>query len=325
MEQEDEFVEESIECLADIPSERLDQFCARVSGETRSFMQRLIAEGDVQVNGRPAKANTRLKVGDDVRIRLRPPALCAFAPENIPLDIVYQDSAIAVINKPQGMVVHPAPGNYSGTLVNALLFHLKDLSGVGGEMRPGIIHRIDKMTSGLIVVAKSDAAHNCLAAQMKRHAMARTYLALVEGNIREDAGIVEAPIGRSPKDRKRMAIVPTGRQAVTHWRVLRRYGSFTLIEAKLETGRTHQIRVHMASLKHPLAGDTVYGPEKPKLGLAGQALHAARLTLQHPETGAAMRFSAPLPMWYAAALQKAGETEPDLAAMIDKLLDGENV
>lgn len=297
--------------------ERLDVFAAGITGETRSFVQRLIQDGAVTVNGSPCRANTRLKVGDSVEIRIAAPAVTALVPENIPLNIVYEDADIAVIDKPKGMVVHPAPGNESGTLVNAVMYHIKDLSGIGGELRPGIVHRIDKLTSGLLVIAKNDFAHRSLAEQMKVHAAERIYLAIVNGNIKEDSGTVDAPIGRHPTDRKRMAVVRDGREAVTHWRVLERYGDHTLIAARLRTGRTHQIRVHMAYSKHPVSGDTVYGPEKNRLGLEGQALHAARLFLTHPRSGERMEFRSQLPAYFESALRKAGrkETTPVEAAL----------
>ena len=241
-------------------------------------------------------------------IAFRPPEEVDIVPQDIPIDIVYEDADIAVIDKPKGMVVHPAPGNPNGTLVNALMYHLEGLSGIGGEIRPGIVHRIDKLTSGLVVVAKNDMAHTSLAAQMKDHSARRTYIAIVDGNIREDSGTVDAPIGRHPVDRKKMAVVQDGRNAVTHWRVLERYGAYTLIEARLETGRTHQIRVHMAYIKHPVSGDTIYGAAKPRLGLDGQALHAARLELTHPRTGERMVFSAKVPEYFRSALKKAGRT-----------------
>lgn len=286
--------------------QRADVAVSRLAGETRSCVQRMLLEGNVLVNGRPAKANQKLKAGDRVELSFPAPASSPLEPMNIPLSVIYEDADIAVIDKPKGMVVHPAPGHRSGTLVNAALYQIKDLSGVGGEIRPGIVHRIDKMTSGLLVIAKNDAAHRALAEQMKEHRAARIYLALVEGNLREEQGAVDAPIGRHPTDRKRMAVVREGRRAVTRWRVLARFGAYTLVEASLETGRTHQIRVHMAFLKHPVAGDTVYGPQKPKLGLCGQALHARVLELIHPHTGERMRFVSPVPEYFLAALRKAG-------------------
>ena len=303
--------EEQIILIVEEAGERLDVFCAREVDMTRSSVQRMIAEGAILLNGNSAKANQKLKTKDKVTVLLRPAAEVDIAPENIPIDIVYEDSDIAVIDKPKGMVVHPAPGNPNGTLVNALMYHLSGLSGIGGELRPGIVHRIDKLTSGLIVVAKNDMAHTSLAAQLKEHSARRTYIAIVDGNIKEDCGTVDAPIGRHPVDRKRMAVVKDGREAVTHWRVLERYGAYTLIEARLETGRTHQIRVHMAHIKHPVAGDVVYGSAKPRLGLDGQALHAARLELTHPATGERMTFKAKVPEYFASALKKAGRNEAE--------------
>ncbi len=298
--------------VADTPGERLDVFLSRVSGESRARIQRLIQEDAVLVAGKIQKANYKLRAGEDVLLRMDPPELLDVAPEPIPIDIVYQDSDICVVNKAQGMVVHPAPGNESGTLVNALLYAITDLSGIGGVLRPGIVHRIDKMTSGLLVIAKNDLAHTDLSAQIKAHSARRNYLAIVEGNLKDDTGTIDAPIGRHPVDRKRMAVVKNGREAVTHWRVLARMGQFTLIKASLETGRTHQIRVHMAHSKHPVAGDSVYGPAKPKLALTGQALHAYELMLKHPRTGEQMRFFAPPPDWFVQALRRAGcPEEPD--------------
>ena len=289
-------------------------FLSRVSGESRARIQRLIQEEAVSVSGKLRKANYKLQMGETVLLRMEPPELLDVVAEAIPIDIVYQDSDICVVNKPQGMVVHPAPGNESGTLVNALLYAITDLSGIGGVLRPGIVHRIDKMTSGLLVIAKNDLAHTSLCAQIKEHSARRNYLAIVEGNLKEDAGTIDAPIGRHPVDRKRMAVIKNGREAVTHWRVLERMGQFTLLKASLETGRTHQIRVHMAHSKHPVAGDAVYGPAKPKLGLDGQALHAYELMLRHPRSGEQMRFFAPPPDWFVQALRRAGCMEqPDWA------------
>ena len=297
---------EPIEVFADISGERLDVFLSRITGETRSLMKKRLDAGDVLLNSKPAKANSRLKAGDRIELFIQPPRATELCPENIPLDIVYEDADIAVIDKPKGMVVHPAPGNPSGTLVNAIMFHIKDLSGIGGELRPGIVHRIDKMTSGLLVVAKNDFSHNVLSKQIKEHTAKRTYIAIVEGNIKEDRGTLNAPIGRHHTNRKKMAVVNDGREAVTHWSVLRRFGDFTLIRVQLETGRTHQIRVHMAYIKHPVAGDIIYGPDKPKLGLDGQALHAVELELIHPRTGETMRFFSPVPKYFLSALARIG-------------------
>lgn len=285
---------------------RADVFLAAALDISRSAASRLLRDGLVRCCGKPLKPGQSLAPGMRLCVALPAPAPLAAPARDIPLEIVYQDADIAVINKPQGMVVHPAPGHLEDTLVNAALHHIQDLSGVGGALRPGIVHRIDKMTSGLLVVAKHDAAHQSLARQLKDHAMQRTYLALVEGNLKEDAGTVDAAIARHRRDRKRMAVDPEGRSAVTHWRVLARFGAYTLLEVRLETGRTHQIRVHMASIRHPVAGDVVYGPKSNRLNLLGQALHALRLQLVHPGTGREMSFYAPPPSSFLAALNKAG-------------------
>ena len=284
---------------------RLDVFAAQATGETRSFAQRMIENGDVLVNGKAGKANTKLKPGDAIEIAVLPPKEVEIIPENIPIDIVYEDEDIIVVNKEKGMVVHIAPGHESGTLVNALMYHVKDLSGIGGELRPGIVHRIDKLTSGLIVVAKNDAAHRSLSEQIKEHSAKRTYIAIVDGNIKTDSGTVDVAIGRDVKDRKKMAPVneSMGRSAVTHYTVLRRYGEYTLLKLDLETGRTHQIRVHMSYIKHPVTGDIVYGRKKcPIPSLDGQALHAYRLELTHPRTNERMVFEAEEPEWFKKAL-----------------------
>ena len=283
---------------------RLDSYVASATELSRNAVQRLIAEGSVLLNGRETLSKAKLREGDEISVAPPPPALTDILPQDIPLDIVYQDEDIAVINKPKGMVVHPAAGNPDGTLVNAIMYHIKDLSGVGGELRPGIVHRIDRMTSGLLVVAKNDAAHNFLSDQLKTHSVSRVYYALVEGNIREDGGTVDAPIARSRNDRKKMAVDPGGRSAVTHWRVLERFGDTTLLRVELETGRTHQIRVHMAYIKHPIVGDEVYGRGRNRLGIVGQALHAGELRLTHPRTRETMVFTAPLPEEFEGALEK---------------------
>lgn len=287
-------------------SMRLDAFLAAETELSRARAQKLIAEGCVLLNGKAARASAQLAEGDSVRLRIPEPVETAALPEAIPLSIVYEDAELLVVDKPQGMVVHPAPGHASGTLVNALLYHVRDLSGVGGELRPGIVHRIDRMTSGLLVVAKNDASHQALAAQFKTHAAGRSYLALVSGNLREDAGEVRAPIGRHPTDRKRMAVCAGGREAETHWNVILRFGQYTLVRAVLATGRTHQIRVHMAYIKHPLAGDGVYGAPANALGLAGQALHGYRLFFTHPTTGEGRTFYSPLPPYFTQALARLG-------------------
>lgn len=283
---------------------RLDAFVAENTDYTRSAAQRLIDSGAVLVDGVQKKTKYAVRAGETVTVDPPEPEPVELEEEDIPLDIVYQDADIAVINKPVGMVVHPAAGNPSGTLVNAIMFHIKDLSGIGGEMRPGIVHRIDKNTSGLIVIAKNDEAHNFLSDELKTHSVSRVYCALAEGNFKEDCGTVDAPIARHRTDRKRMAVVMGGRNAITHWRVEERFGTKTLLRVELETGRTHQIRVHLAHIGHPLVGDDVYGGGKNDLGFKGQALHAAELRLTHPRTGEKMTFHAPLPEVFQKALEK---------------------
>jgi 23S rRNA pseudouridine1911/1915/1917 synthase len=292
--------------------DRLDRFLADVLSVTRSAVERLLDEGAVGVTGGSAVKNYRLRGGECITVEIADPVPAEAQPENIPLDIVYEDADIIVINKPQGMVVHPAAGNPCGTLVNALLYHCGDsLSGVGGVARPGIVHRIDKDTSGLLVVAKNDASHNALAEQLKTHTVSRVYHAIAIGNIKSDEGTVNKKIARHPVDRKRMAITVKageGREAITHYRVLERFGSFTHVECRLETGRTHQIRVHLASLGHPLLGDPVYGGDgtrfqaQHKAFFAGQCLHAGELRLIHPRTGEEMHFEAPLPQNFDTVL-----------------------
>ena len=284
---------------------RLDAFLSADGALTRSQAARLIAEGRVCVNGKPAAKSARLSGGETVTVdvpQLRETALPA---QDIPLDVVYEDDDVIVVNKPTGLVVHPAPGHPDGTLVNALLHHCGDsLSGIGGEKRPGIVHRIDRDTSGLIIAAKNDAAHLALSAQLKDHSLSRTYECLVTGNMKQDSGTVDAPIGRSSADRKKMAVVPTGRRAVTHWEVVARYPGVTHLRCRLETGRTHQIRVHMAYIGHPILGDTVYGAKKPVHGLTGQCLHATGLRFVHPRTGEPVELHCPLPPEFTAMLQK---------------------
>ena len=292
---------------ADRDGERLDQFLSRsVEGLTRSAAQRLIEEGAVTCNGRAVKKNARTAVGDAVALTLPDPEPVDVLPQDIPLDVVYEDADVIVVNKPVGMVVHPAPGHPDGTLVNALLYHCKNsLSGINGALRPGIVHRIDRDTSGLIIAAKNDAAHLALAAQLQDHSLYRYYEAVCVGGLKEDSGTVDAPIGRHPVDRKKMAVDrKNGRRAVTHWSVLARYPGHTHIRCRLETGRTHQIRVHMASTGHPLLGDTVYGAKKPVPGLAGQCLHARRLSFVHPRTGERVTVECPLPGWFTGVLTK---------------------
>ena len=274
---------------------RLDVFAAEAADITRSRAGALIREGCVLVNGsQQAKAGCKLRAGDRVTVRIPKAEPASVEAEDIDLDILYQDADVAVVFKPSGMVVHPAAGNERGTLVNALLKHLDNLSGIGGEIRPGIVHRIDKDTSGLLLVAKNDRAHVSLSDQIRAHSVHRAYQAIVIGNLRDDEGFVDAPIGRHPTDRKRMAVVPGGREARTNWRVLERLRGATLIEARLTTGRTHQIRVHMASIGHPVLGDPVYGPKKSPYPVAGgQLLHAFQIGFVHPVTGEEMRFTAP--------------------------------
>lgn len=284
---------------------RLDAFLSADGALTRSQAARLIAEGRVRVNGKPAAKSARLSGGETVTVDVPQLRETALPPQNIPLDVVYEDDDVIVVNKPTGLVVHPAPGHPDGTLVNALLHHCGDsLSGIGGEKRPGIVHRIDRDTSGLIIAAKNDAAHLALSAQLKDHSLSRTYECLVTGNMKQDSGTVDAPIGRSSADRKKMAVVPTGRRAVTHWEVVARYPGVTHLRCRLETGRTHQIRVHMAYIGHPILGDTVYGAKKPVPGLTGQCLHATGLRFIHPRTGEPVELHCPLPPEFTAMLQK---------------------
>lgn len=284
---------------------RLDAFLSADGALTRSQAARLIAEGRVRVNGKPAAKSARLSGGETITVDVPQLRETALPPQDIPLDVVYEDDDVIVVNKPTGLVVHPAPGHPDGTLVNALLHHCGDsLSGIGGEKRPGIVHRIDRDTSGLIIAAKNDAAHLALSAQLKDHSLSRTYECLVTGNMKQDSGTVDAPIGRSSADRKKMAVVPTGRRAVTHWEVVARYPGVTHLRCRLETGRTHQIRVHMAYIGHPILGDTVYGAKKPVPGLTGQCLHAAGLRFVHPRTGEPVELHCPLPPEFTAMLQK---------------------
>ena len=287
-------------------NQRLDAFLASsLDGLTRSQATRLIESGEVAVNGRAVGKSYKLAGGEDIAVTLPEPEPVEAVPQDIPLDVVYEDADVIVVNKPSGMVVHPAPGHPDGTLVNALLYHCAGtLSGIGGALRPGIVHRIDRDTSGLIIAAKNDAAHQYLSAQLADHTLARTYECIVVGALREDRGTVDAPIARHPTDRKRMAVVAGGREAVTHWEVIARYPGYTHVRCKLETGRTHQIRVHMAYLGHPILGDTVYGAKKPVPGLTGQCLHAVGLQFIHPRTKELVSLSCPLPGEFTAALRK---------------------
>ena len=284
--------------------QRLDVFLSQALPEySRSRWQTLIKEGSVLVAGKPAKPSLILAGGEEITLSIPQPKTVALQAEDISLDIVYEDAHIVMVNKPQGLVVHPAAGHSGGTLVNALLNHCADLSGLNGETRPGIVHRLDKDTSGLLVVAKNDAAHVGLTRQWQGHNITRIYHALLNGVMPENAGVIDAPLGRHPKDRLKMAVNTTnGRQAITHYRVLQRYTAYTYAELRLETGRTHQIRVHMAYLGYALAGDKLYGPKKPQLGLAGQALHAKVLGFKHPISGEALRFESPLPPYFSELL-----------------------
>lgn len=286
---------------------RIDKYLAeQLPDITRSYLQKLLKDGSVQMNGKPVKASTKTAAGAVIELTIPEPEEPEILPEDIPLDILYEDSDVILINKPKDMVVHPAAGHYTGTLVNALMYHCKgDLSGINGVLRPGIVHRIDKDTTGVLIVCKNDKAHNALAEQLKEHSITRKYRAIVCGNLKEDEGTVDAPLGRHPQDRKKMAIVRTcGKRAVTHYRVLERFGNYTYIECQLETGRTHQIRVHMASLGHPLLGDEVYGRVKSPFKLEGQTLHAMVLGFIHPTTGEYMEFEAPLPEYFEKLLEK---------------------
>ena len=290
--------------------ERIDALLARtVADLTRSGAQRLLEDGCVSLDGTAVKKNYKVHAGDLFTVELPPPADLPLIPQALPLDIVFEDEDVIVVNKERGMVVHPAPGHPDGTLVNALLYHCGDsLSGVGGEKRPGIVHRIDKDTSGLLIVAKNDFAHQQLSAQLADRSLSRVYEAVVHGSFREDAGTIDRPIGRHPTDRKRMAVTEkNSRSAVTHWQVLTRYRGYTHIRCKLETGRTHQIRVHMASLGHPLLGDFTYGAPSPEKGLEGQCLHARCLQFIHPRSGAAIRLESELPPYFRDVLGKLGQ------------------
>ena len=290
-----------------LAGERLDKYLsAQMTDFTRNAVARLIADGNVAVNGSIVNKNYKCRENDEITVTVPDAVPLEAEAENIPLDIVYEDKDLLVVNKQKGMVVHPAAGNYTGTLVNALLYHCKDsLSGINGVIRPGIVHRIDKDTSGLLIVAKNDLAHIHLAQQIKDHSFSRAYQAVVYGNIKEDEGTVNLPIGRSPKDRKKMAVTDkNSKNAVTHFQVIKRYGNFTHIRCVLETGRTHQIRVHMAYLGHPLAGDSVYGPKKVIKSLNGQCLHAGEIGFVHPTTGEYMEFKASLPEYFTDFLYK---------------------
>lgn len=287
---------------------RIDRFLSEQLPEhSRSYIQKLIKDGQISIEGKAVKSNYKITGSEEIALLIPDQVIPDILPEDIPLDILYEDQDLIVINKPKGMVVHPATGHYSGTLVNALMYHCKDeLSGINGVMRPGIVHRIDRNTTGSLLVCKNDFAHNAIAEQLKVHSITRRYRAIVHGNLKDDQGTVDAPIGRHPIDRKKMAIEPrNGRDAITHYHVLERFGNYTYIECQLETGRTHQIRVHMSSIHHPIVGDDVYGPAKcPFSGLQGQTLHAQVLGFIHPRTGEYMEFSAPLPEYFENLLTK---------------------
>ena len=285
-------------------SERLDVFLSEKLDKTRSAVKKLVDDGAITVGGNKVKAGRTLKIGEEISVNIPDPVKLDLEAENIPLDIIYQDKDIAIINKPQGMTVHAGNGTHGSTLVNSLLYHLDSLSGINGVIRPGIVHRIDKDTSGLLVVAKNDAAHLSLSEQIKNKTCHRIYLALLEGTVKQNDGIIDTFIGRSDKNRTMMAVKDSGRRAVTHFKVLKRYKEFTFAEFKLETGRTHQIRVHCKYIGHPIVGDPVYGYEKQKFKLNGQLLHAWKLELTHPSTGERMSFEAPLPDYFQAVLQK---------------------
>ena len=297
-----------IQASAEHSGIRIDRFLSEQLPEhSRSYIQKLIKDGQVSIEGKAVKSNYKITGSEEIALLIPDQVIPDILPEDIPLDILYEDQDLIVINKPKGMVVHPAAGHYSGTLVNALMYHCKDdLSGINGVMRPGIVHRIDRNTTGSLLVCKNDFAHNAIAEQLKVHSITRRYRAIVHGNLKDDQGTVDAPIGRHPIDRKKMAIEPrNGRDAITHYRVLERFGNYTYIECQLETGRTHQIRVHMSSIHHPIVGDDVYGPAKcPFSGLQGQTLHAQVLGFIHPRTGEYMEFSAPLPEYFENLLTK---------------------
>lgn len=289
----------------DLEDERIDKCMSMlIDSLSRSYIQKLIKEDAVTVNGRTVKGSYRVQTDDEVVFCLPEAVEPDIKPENIPLDILYEDSDVIVVNKPKNMVVHPAAGHYSGTLVNALMYHCgSELSGINGVMRPGIVHRIDKDTTGSLIICKNDKAHNCIAGQLKEHSINRHYLAICHGVLKEDEGTIDKPLGRHPSDRKKMAVVPNGKKAITHYKVLKRFDKFTLIECVLETGRTHQIRVHMASIGHPILGDEVYSNQKSPFKLEGQTLHAKILGFRHPTTGEYVEVDAPLPAYFSHLLE----------------------
>ena len=296
---------DQINLISDMNGERIDRFLSgNLEDLSRSYIQKLMKDGRILVNGKPVKANYKLSAGDEICVSVPEPETLDIQPENIPLDILYEDDDILIVNKPKGMVVHPSPGHYSHTLVNAVLYHCgENLSGINGVIRPGIVHRIDMDTTGSLLICKNDRSHQILAEQLKEHSITRRYHAVVYGNFKEERGTVNAPIGRHPVDRKKMSTKSSsGRPAVTHYRVLERFGNYTYIECELETGRTHQIRVHMSSIGHPILGDAVYGPAKCPFNLEGQTLHAKILGIRHPSTGEYTEFDAPLPEYFVSLL-----------------------
>lgn len=285
--------------------ERIDFFVAEVMEDlSRSMVKSLIEQGKIQANGKKVKASYRVQEGDEITVEIPEPRQVDIKAQNIPLNIIYQDQDVAVIDKPKGMVVHPAQGNWDNTLVNALMFHVRDLSGINGELRPGIVHRLDKDTSGVMMVAKNDTAHRNLAEQIKTHSFKREYMALVYGNIKENLGTIDAPIGRSKIDRKKMSVCADGRPAVSNYEVVERFGQYTLVRVKLLTGRTHQIRVHFAHIQHPVVGDAVYGSGRKHFNLESQALHACLLGFTHPRSGEYMEFTSSLPPYFECILSE---------------------
>ncbi len=293
--------------LEDQEGMRIDSYVAEVCENlSRSYVQKLLKDGEILVNGKTVKSSFKVYVKDEIEVEIPEAVKPEIMAEDMELSILYEDQDVILVNKPKGMVVHPAPGHLSGTLVNGLMAHCQDqLSGINGSLRPGIVHRIDKDTTGLLIVCKNDVSHNAIAAQLKEHSITRKYLAIVHGVIKEEQGTIDAPIGRHPTERKKMSInEKNGRHAITHYRVLERFQKYTYIECQLETGRTHQIRVHMASIHHPLLGDMVYGPQKCPYSLEGQTLHAAVFGFVHPRTGEYLELTAPLPEYFQTLLQK---------------------
>lgn len=291
--------------------ERIDTFLGKaIENVSRSYIQKLIKEGNVQIDGKVlTKKNVRLEEDMEVTINVPEPEILKVEAEDIPIEIVYEDECLMIVNKPQGMVVHPAPGNYTGTLVNAIMYHADHLSSINGVIRPGIVHRIDKDTSGVLMIAKDNQAHNSLAAQLKEKTTKRVYVAIVYGKMGKDEGTISAPIARHPKDRLRMAVVQGGKDAVTHYKVIKRFKNYTMVELRLETGRTHQIRVHMTHIGHPLLGDPVYGNAKGKIKYEGQMLHAKLLGFDHPRTGEYMEFDSELPEYFQSIIKKIESVE----------------